>query len=296
MSIYKELLDYLAEQLNLLEDKPEENAESTLKALWHAASGSPVSVGASLKKPLAELNKSQTEKLYQFINQRLQKVPLAHITKRQSFLGVEMLTDKRALIPRKETEILGNLAVEKSKELGKNSSTVSVIDVCCGSGNVGLAVAYYNPKAQVYASDISDEAVSLTRENIEFLGLGSAMEARQGDLFSCFENSEFYENTDLITCNPPYITSAKVSRMDEEILQYEPVLAFDGGMLGINIIKKLIREAPKFMKVKGWLLFEVGLGQGEFVVQLCERTQLYQKIESINDKNGSIRVIKVQKV
>jgi release factor glutamine methyltransferase len=83
--------------------------------------------------------------------------------------------------------------------------------------------------------------------------------------------------------------------MDSEISSNEPVLAFDGGMLGIRIIQKLISEAPKFLTYQGWLIFEVGAGQGNFIAQVCERTALYQKINLIPDNSDIIRVISVQK-
>jgi release factor glutamine methyltransferase len=110
-----------------------------------------------------------------------------------------------------------------------------------------------------------------------------------------FETDEFYEKIDLIICNPPYILSSKVQKMDTEIASNEPVLAFDGGMLGIKIIQKLISEVPKFLTNEGWLIFEVGVGQGNFIAQLCERTQLYQRIESVLDVSGNGRVILAQK-
>ena len=83
--------------------------------------------------------------------------------------------------------------------------------------------------------------------------------------------------------------------MDSEIASNEPVIAFDGGMLGIKIIQKLISEAPKYLTIDGWLIFEVGAGQSNFIIQLCERTQLYQQIESVSDDSGNGRVILAQK-
>jgi release factor glutamine methyltransferase len=121
------------------------------------------------------------------------------------------------------------------------------------------------------------------------------VQVKQGDLLSVFETNEFYEKIDLIICNPPYILSSKVQKMDSEIASNEPILAFDGGMLGIKIIQKIIAEAPKFLSPDGWLIFEVGVGQGDFIVQLCERTQLYLQIESVSDNSGNIRVIFTQK-
>lgn len=291
----KELFDRIKKEiegpLHFLEDKPEETLDSTLRACWLAASGYPRSAEEAIKHPLPELTEKQINILHHLVEQRLDNIPLAHLIGRQSFMGIELLCDKRALIPRKETEILGKKALEISNNLAQEKQTVRVMDICCGAGNLGLALAYYNPKAMVFATDLSKEAVALTKDNISFLNLNRRIEAEAGDLFSAFEKEAHYENTDLIVCNPPYISSAKVTKMNTEISDHEPALAFDGGMFGTKIIQKLIMEAPKFLTHAGWLLFEVGMGQGEFIMRLYEDTSKYSHIESVRDESGNIRVI-----
>lgn len=293
--LFESISNDLRTRLHLLEDKPEETVETTLKALWLAAAGIPVSAEAAFSLSIPDLTEKQIQNLHQLIDLRLNNIPLAHITNRQNFMGIELLSDKRALIPRKETELLGRKALELSNEIVRLKGKINVIDVCCGSGNLGIAIAHYNPDCKVFATDISPEAVELTQENINLLNLNHRVQARQGDLLSAFETDEFYEKTDLIICNPPYILSSKVGKMDTEISSNEPGLAFDGGMLGIKIIQKLISEAPKFLINQGWLIFEVGLGQGSFISQLCERSQLYQFIEAVPDDSGNTRVIRVHK-
>ncbi len=293
--LVKSLNRELKAKLHLLEDKPEETLESTLRALWLFASDSPVSAEGSLKLPLPDLSKQQIAKLNQLIDLRLRKIPLAHITGRQSFMGIELLSDTRALIPRKETEILGQNALAISKDISSSKGKITVIDACCGSGNLGIAVAYYNSDCMVYATDISQEAVELTRDNINFLNLNERVTVRQGDLLSAYESDEFIGKTDLIMCNPPYILSSKVGKMDSEIASYEPALAFDGGMLGIKVIQKLIAEAPRFLTKKGWLIFEVGAGQGDFIAKMAERAAQYKQITLISDRSGVARVIKLRK-
>ncbi len=282
--------------LSLLKDKPEETIDSSLKALGFAAIGLSNSVAMAVKLPLPELSEKQKKILLYLIKQRLDGTPLAYITGRQNFMGIELLCDRRALIPRKETEILGKKALKLSLEIAKEKQKVNIIDVCCGAGNLSLAIASHNSKAYVNATDLSKEAVDLTQENISFLQLNQRVNATQGDLFSAFETKEYFEKTDLIVCNPPYISSSNVSKMNAEISNHEPVLAFDGGVIGINLIHKLISEASKFLTTSGWLVFEVGMGQGSFITRSCERSQLFKKIESVFDNSGNIRVISVQKV
>jgi release factor glutamine methyltransferase len=285
----------LKDKLQFLEDKPEENLDSTLKALWLAASGFPVSAEKAVNIPLPELSEEQLQNFYKLINLRLKNIPLAHITKRQNFMGIEFKADERALIPRKETEILGKKALELSNIITNSKGAANVFDVCCGAGNLGISVACLNPKCKVYTSDISNEAVALTQENIDFLNQNKRVKVVQGDLFAEFEVDKFYGKIDLIICNPPYISSAKVVKMNPEISSNEPVLAFDGGMLGVKIIQKLIAESPRFLAPQGWLVFEVGVGQGEFVIKLLQKTLIFHKIDAVTDNSGNIRVVFAQK-
>ena len=282
-------------KLHFLDDKPDETLESTIKALWFKAAGFPISAKKASSLSLPNLNNKQIGYLHQLIQLRFDNTPLSYITGRQSFMGIELISDSRALIPRKETELLAKKALELSKELVFSKREIYVMDICCGSGNLGIALAYFNSTCIVYASDISLEAVDLAQENINLLNLNEHVYVKQGDMMSSFEKDEYYNKFDLIMCNPPYITSSRVPVMDLEISLNEPVLAFDGGMLGINIIQKLINEGPKFMTNKGWLAFEVGVGQGKLVTQLCERTQLFSQIEPVLDDSGHIRVILAQK-
>lgn len=292
--LFEELKIAVEKRFRFLPDKPEETADSTLKALWFKAAGFSISTEKAVLGTLPELTDDQVSLLHEYIHQRESNVPLAHITGKQSFMGIEMLSDRRALIPRKETEILGNKALEISFELCRTKNKITIIDVCCGSGNVGLALAYHNPCCWLYATDISQEAVDLARENAVFLGLTERVTLEQGDLLTTFDNDHFHNQVDLIVCNPPYISSGKVTKMDVEISAHEPALAFDGGMLGTNIIQRLLREVPKFLIKKGCFVFEVGLGQGPFIMQLCKKINRFNKIETVNDENNYIRTIIAQ--
>lgn len=282
-------------KLHLQTDKPEENIESTVRALWLKAAGIPVSAEKSLTISLPDLSEDQLSDLNKLIKLRIENIPLAYITGRQNFMGIELLSDKRALIPRKETELLARKSFDLLKQMSVADKKLKIMDVCCGCGNLGISIAYFNPDCFVYASDLSEEAVELTRENISFLNLNHKIVAECGDMMSAFDNDGFYGTLDLLVCNPPYISSSKVTKMDIEISMNEPSIAFDGGMLGTKIIQKLIHDAPKFLKEQGWLAFEVGAGQGQFIAQLCERSGAFSKIETETDDSGIIRVISARK-
>jgi len=292
--IYQELLSLLSQQITFLDDKPEETAQSTLNALWSYSAGFPVSATKAIEIKLPKLSKEQIELLQELIQLRISSTPLAYITRRQSFMNIEMLVDKRALIPRKETEILGEVALRLTKEISTQKKPAIVMDVCCGAGNIGLALATYNPYCKVYSTDISKEATDLAIENILFFGLQNRIKVKYGNLFSAFENKHYYNKADIIVCNPPYIQSSRVDKMAEEIANNEPSMAFDGGMLGISIIQQLLKEAPKFMAKKAKLAIEIGAGQGGFILKLFEKSTSFKTIESICDNRGTQRVIVAQ--
>jgi release factor glutamine methyltransferase len=290
-SQYSDLLQRITQRLQFLPDKPEETPESTLRALWHAAAGTPKSAEAALIEPLPELNAAAGERLESLLARRLEGTPLAHITQRQSFVGIEMLAGPGALVPRRETELLARAAIDVSREIAQRQAALRVIDVCTGSGNVALAIAHHVPAARVFAADLSEDAVALARLNAEHLKLTGRAEFRAGDLLAPFDTPEFHGSIDVLTCNPPYISSAKVEHMHGEISQHEPHLAFDGGPFGVAILMRLLQDAPRFLTSGGRLAFEVGLGQGPAMAKRLEKIAGFKEVRPLLDHNGSIRAL-----
>jgi release factor glutamine methyltransferase len=291
-NIYLELTAQLSAGLRLLPDKPEETPESTLRALWHAAAGRSVSVRNAASLALPSLTATETARLRELVLQRLAGTPLAYLTGRQHFMGLDLLTGREALIPRMETELLGLGALQALQRLGAaNDGEAVVVDVCTGSGNLALALAFHAPKARVYGADISAEAVALARRNAFHLGLQDRVEFREGDLLAPFEEPGFLGRIDLLVCNPPYISSRKVDAMPREIMGYEPRLAFDGGALGIRIVQRLIQEAPRFLRPGGCLAFEIGLGQGPALLKRISADKRYSGLRPIHDEAGAVRAI-----
>lgn len=293
--LYTHYLNDLAGWFEALPDKPEETRESTLKALWLTASGTPVSAERATKQStLPELHNAAIEQLEVLLQQRRAGTPLAHLTGRQHFFGIEMLSSKQALVPRKETEILAQAALDCLKKL--NHSAPLIIDVCTGCGNLALAIAFQSEQFRVYASDLSEEAVALAKKNVDFLGLAEQVQIRQGDLIEAFREGTFENQVDLLTCNPPYISTAKVGQMHEEISRHEPSLAFDGGAFGIKILHRLVKVAPDLLKPGGFLAFEVGRGQGAAMKTRLEKSGVFARVHSCSDANGDIRVLVAEKI
>jgi release factor glutamine methyltransferase len=289
---YDELLKEVESFFQPQPDKPEETPDSTLRALWFAAVGKPASICSINGSPLPQIDGPGIHALKALIVKKREGTPLAHITGRQDFLGLELLAAPDALIPRKETEILGRAALAFLKSRALSAKGPLVIDVCTGSGNLALAYAHHEPKARVFAADLSAEAVELAKRNAEFTGLAERVEFRAGDLFAPFENDPaVFGGCDLVSCNPPYISSAKVPKMAPEISAYEPKLAFDGGTMGLSVLTRLFNEAPKFLKPGGALCFELGLGQGPVMEGRLRRLPWVASVATHKDSGGAIRAM-----
>ena len=291
MQTFSDLLQEVRGFWTPLPDKPEETPEGVLAALWSTACGSPVSVDRAPRESLPELDDTAKARLRELLERKKAGVPLAHLTERQTFLGLEFLAGPDALIPRKETEILGRAALAKIGCMAKKRGPLLVLDVCCGSGNLAIAYAHYEPQARVYASDLSPEAVQLARRNVAFTGVAERVDVRIGDLLEPFESAEFTGRCDFLSCNPPYISAAKVKEMHPEISRHEPEAAFNGGAYGVSILMKLLKNAPRFLRPGGWLGFEVGHGQGPGLARQLERNPAFAAVETYADAAGEIRAI-----
>lgn len=289
---YSSLLTRLRAKLRTLPDKPEETPESTLTCLWALASGYQISVRQATEFTPNGLDDAQFQYLLELVEQRLLDVPLAHLTGRQDFMGLVMLASPDALIPRKETEILGNAAVDVLERT--DCVEPLIIDVCTGAGNVALGIAARARQARILGADLSPEAVELARRNASFLDRED-VEFRCGDLLEPFRDRKILESIDVLTCNPPYISSNRVGSMPEEISRHEPKLAFDGGPFGVGLIRRLVKEAPEFLRPGGWLLFEIGLGQGRSAARTLERDPNFDTVNTHDDADGEIRVIEARR-
>jgi release factor glutamine methyltransferase len=207
---------------------------------------------------------------------------------RQMFLGVELLCGPGALVPRPETEILGALAVEKVRAA---SPGARVVDMCCGAGNLGCAIAVHVPDSRVWSSDLTADCVSWTRRNVEHLGLAERVTPHQGDLFAPLDPLGLEGQIDVVVCNPPYISTGRLAADRASLLELEPREAFDGGPYGLTIHQRVVEGSLRYLKPRGWLLMEFGLGQHRQVKILLERTRHYDAIDFQSDAAGNPRVV-----
>jgi release factor glutamine methyltransferase len=146
------------------------------------------------------------------------------------------------------------------------------------------------PSCRVWAADLTEAAVAAVRENVQRYDLGSRLSVRQGDLFEALATDDLWGRADMIVCNPPYISTAKLEGASASLLEQEPREAFDGGPFGLSIHQRLVREAPSYLKRDGLLICEFGEGQFRQIDALFKRAKGYGAVEFARDDRGVERV------
>ena len=219
------------------------------------------------------VSETELSRLEAALSRRIAGEPLQYILGKAWWMGLCLRVDERVLIPRQDTETLAELALQFLRPI----PSPRVLDLCTGSGAIGLCIAHDRSDARVTLADISSEALEVARENARLLG--AQVETAQGDLFAPLAGREF----DLIACNPPYIPTGEIGGLQAEV-QKEPRLALDGGADGLDFYRRIAEEAPRYLAGGGYLLLEVGIGQAEAVVALVGG-------EAVRDLNGVERVV-----
>jgi release factor glutamine methyltransferase len=199
-------------------------------------------------------------------------------------------------IPRKETELLAQTAINTIKADLANADKIAVIDLCCGIGTVALAIAHYCNNTSVYGSDIYTPAIAAAQVNAGHFSLDNRSAFFNADMYTPFEGLSLKNEVGIIVSAPPYISSAKVKNMADEIASHEPEEAFDAGPFGLSIFTVIIATAPEYLCINGYLIFECGLGQGDFLAKRIEANGHFGVVEKFYDENGNVRVLKAKKI
>ncbi|MGC8828186.1 MAG: peptide chain release factor N(5)-glutamine methyltransferase [Verrucomicrobiia bacterium] len=223
----------------------------------------------------------KTEIIKEMVIQRGKRIPLQHILGSAVFCGVNLKIDRRALVPRPETEILVETAIELAKT--KNLVNPAVLDFGTGSGCIAIAVALKIPDAKVVGIDLSQDAIDLAKENAELNKVGTKIEFYKSSGYDIFKNetvihphnnsigdSDIYEQKksfvfDLILSNPPYIPTDEINNLQPEVKEHDPLTALDGGKDGLDVIRYLARESAIYLKPQGVMIIEIGAGQSAAV-------------------------------
>lgn len=183
------------------------------------------------------------------LQRRLAREPLQHIVGTQAFRGVVVRVDDTVLVPRPETEVLAGWTLELLEAAPRGAL---VIDVGTGSGCIACALAAERDDVRVLALDVSPAAVALAEANVAALGLAGRVEVRRSDLFSSLDT----ERADLIVSNPPYLPTAVIASLAPEVRDHDPRLALDGGGDGLDVIRRLVEAAPRWLAPGGRLVLE----------------------------------------
>lgn len=232
------------------------------------------------------LEDRQCDLYFELIDKRASRVPLQHIIGVQNFMGLEFDVSEKVLIPRMDTEVLVETVIaERAKFKGK----INLLDLCCGSGVIGISLDKLCKGVKVTCSDISEDAIALTNKNAKKLGAGITV--KKGSLFEPFRGKLRNTKFDIIVSNPPYIESAVIQTLDEEVRDHEPMLALDGGIDGLDFYRIIFEEIDKHLEKKGMLIMEIGHNQGEALIALAKKSGGFSEIEVKKDFAGLDRVI-----
>ena len=244
-----------------------------------------VSKAMYFAEPERAVSEENADRYIDCIRRRAARIPLQHITGEQEFMGYPFYVNEHVLIPRQDTEILVEEAIQVMRPKMK------VLDMCTGSGCIVLSILkmcrekYYMTDLQGIGADVSEEALKVARENSRRLGVPVTW--IQSDLFAKIPEEEKY---DVIVSNPPYIETAVIDTLQEEVRLHDPYIALDGKEDGLYFYRRIISEAGKYLKPQGKLMFEIGCDQAEAVEELMKNAS-YEQITVKKDLAGLDRVV-----
>ena len=228
------------------------------------------------------LTRTEVDGFRELVKRRGRREPLQHIVGSTSFCGLEMAVDRRVLVPRQETEILAELGWQFLQQLSTfNPQPSTALDLGTGSGCLAIALAVKCQAAQVWASDVSPEALGLAKQNAARRNVAERIQFLHGDGFSPLpEKLQF----DLVISNPPYIPTAEIELLQPEVRDFDPRRALDGGPDGLVLFRRLAAEAGEFLKPGGRMMLEFGDGQAEAVRNIFESQQWI--VEAVKNDNS----------
>lgn len=230
-----------------------------------------------VSNPNIEVSDNNVEFYLNKINDIKNGMPIQYITNKQEFMKLNFYVDKNVLIPQPDTEIL----VEKAIEICNNhGNDIKILDLCTGSGAIGISIAKNIKNAKVYATDIKNTVIDIAKQNAKQNNVDN-IEFIVSDMFENIQEKDF----DIIVSNPPYIETDVIKTLPTEV-RNEPIIALDGGKDGLKFYKIILSEYKKYLKKDGYLLLEIGYKQAKSVGELINLN--YSIIE---DLAGNDRVI-----
>lgn len=214
--------------------------------------------------------------------------PLAYILGEWSFYGLPLCVSEDVLIPRDDSEVCASMAIEKARTF----PNPRVLDLCTGSGCIGLAIASQTPSARITLADLSDAALAVAKKNIARNNLQARVSAVKVDVLQ--PAPTFLREYDVITANPPYVTKVEIQTLPRSVADYEPHLALDGGVDGLDFYRAICRNYRGVLRSGGWLCVEFGQGQ-ETRVEAILREYHFENLWFCKDTAHIIRAVAAQK-
>ena len=238
------------------------------------------------------VNEDLTRRFMDLLGQRAEGKPLQYILGTVEFMGIPLTVDPSVLIPRQDTELLAEEALRALAGLVPSGESPQILDLCTGSGALAIAVAKAVPEARVTAADLSAGALEVARGNASAAGVAGRIRFCQGDLFDALQGQGDFH---MILSNPPYIASGVIGSLAVEIRDHEPRMALDGGPDGLDLIRRILRASPGYLKPGGWLLMEIGYDQADAVRALARGVgKVFPAVEILRDLGGNDRVFKAR--
>jgi protein-(glutamine-N5) methyltransferase, release factor-specific len=223
------------------------------------------------------IEKNKAEEFFRLIERRSKRIPLSYVIGTRDFFGLTFKVDENVLIPEQETELL-------VEEVIKHSEGKSVLDMCTGSGCIAISIALFGKPSKVAASDISEKALEVARENAKSLKAGE-ISFIQGDMF---ENVT--DKFDIIVSNPPYIETGEIDELMPEVRDYIPRLALDGDIDGLKFYRIISKEAVKKLNKNGRIFYEIGYNQSRAVAPILLENG-FTDVKIMKDYSGLDRIV-----
>jgi release factor glutamine methyltransferase len=284
----RRLLDFLELAHRHLESKGIAGARLDAELLLAEVLGmSRIELYTSYDRPLS---KPEVDAYRELLRRRAAREPVAYIIGRREFWSLQFAVDRRVLIPRPETELLVESAVKVLRERVvdlSGSRRLRVADVGTGSGAVAVALATEVSELDLVATDASAAVLEVAPDNARRHGVVERIEFRQGDACGAFDEGERF---DVIVSNPPYVADGELAELEPEIRNWEPRSALAAGHDGLDVVRRLVAEAPAYLEPDGWLLVEIGSTQADAVARLLEG-ESWRSLAISRDLAGNQRVV-----
>lgn len=232
--------------------------------------------------PKQPLDEEELDEFRPLIKKRKEGIPLQYITGKVNFMGLTLQVDKRALIPRPETEEL----VEKIIAKHRGEQTKKMLDLGTGSGAIAIALARFMNNPRIMAIDIDSSALDLARDNATTNQVQDNITFRRSDWFE-----EIDGKFDLIVSNPPYVSADKMEDLEPKIKNHEPTKALDGGKNGLEEIESVLTQAPAYLNNNGQLWLEISSEQSQKAKELGKQVGLYDELTLFKDASGQDRML-----